>query len=616
MTHYFGRLRSLLQRPPSAALWQRLCDVLSDWPDPDELEQVIIPYTRGVLSQWDARIPRELPRRKRAYGEWITLTTRAHKPTLVVLHEGLVSLANAATIEGEDALTAWLHSEQLEQLRHLRLISCGLGYSGLPQLAMRLRQGQLLSLSIEDDLGSGAQELAKHVELLGSLERLELQRPARIHPLHLDALLGSDALGGLKTLVLRRWTLARGELELIGASLPSLARLELHELNATANDLNALLSSPHLNALEHLTLMEVKLDEHSLAAMSENPSLRRLRTLHLLAHRTTHQPSTLFEEASNLTSLEELRLQLSFDPKALRIAHPSRLKHLSLNAIELDEATLALLLNAQLESLALEHCNISSPSFLAQLSAPEARSLKHLSTTECAIAPQQLPPEHYPGGALETLKISSARTYTPNITAPHGARGPYGFRFTIDDQLIDQLIDSGLTTRLKHLALYQGMLTTASVQRIAEDERFGALEHLELHRQKLDERTLGILLNSDTLRALHTLDLAENQLGDPDPGIIYLAHARLKHLNLSNNHISEEGFALIARCPALRDLETLSIDPHRLNTEAARPLAQSTQLPQDLIIKLTDATIASHNDEPLIARFGPGCVQEHLEPWS
>ncbi len=182
----FGELRSLLQQPPSHAIWAQLC-VQLDKVKPDEyFEDAIAPYLLDALKTWPddptlrvapptwcAPALKQKPTPMTRFATGVNLSSSRCGPA------GLKKLLAGDLLVGKtylnlshnglksDGAMDFAVSPKIDALRVLILVDCKIGERGAVALARchRLANLETLDLSKNDfvDEGCGALESSKHL---------------------------------------------------------------------------------------------------------------------------------------------------------------------------------------------------------------------------------------------------------------------------------------------------------------------------------------------------------------------------------------------------------------------------------------------------------------------
>ena len=255
----FGELRSLLQRPHSAELWDTLCDLLEGF-DATTLEQEVLPYALSYLSKWPANT-RPMPE------SWHDRLLAHNDPSRFMGedHPGLIGpYARAA---GSLMLSGRHHSRP----------------NDLRRIARSPFIGRLDSLMLEDltTLREDVTELFESSAFDG-LQSLTLHRT------------GFDVRRIVDLLYERPWPLV--ELSLRGTSLRS------------GSLVSALAEHPCNQTLEYLDLGVTGIQDDSIRALAYNlpPNLRELDLTCARASRAAVRE--LLDALLELSSFEHLSL--------------------------------------------------------------------------------------------------------------------------------------------------------------------------------------------------------------------------------------------------------------------------------------------------------------------
>lgn len=107
---------------------------------------------------------------------------------------------------------------------------------------------------------------------------------------------------------------------------------------------------------------------------------------------------------------------------------------------------------------------------------------------------------------------------------------------------------------------------------------------LELKGRYYSTEEMEILSGIESLRSVRSLDLSDNQIGNPGLSILFQASVLegLEELNLGINFISEEGIVALCEVPSvcLRSLKKLFIPDNSLSDVAGAHLVRSSHFPE------------------------------------
>lgn len=275
----FGEVRSVLQRPPSEANWEELCQLVSqDWRRPG-FEEDLLPYILSHLDEWPDSM-RTTPLRWRD-----GLVRGASMPFM-----GMVRVLDATGmgLKNEDMWTL-AKSPVMRHITGLILAGNKIGWRGLNHLfegeeapAPHLRSLDLSHTAIG---GEGVRMLAAtealpRLESL-SLEGLGLSRDA------IDVLTSSETLPSLTALSLARNDLAARHLEVLaeGELFERLRVLSLDENNLGAHGGLRLARRAKISHLAGLSLVRCNLPSPIIEAIGRRP-----RALSCSVLRLSHNP--------------------------------------------------------------------------------------------------------------------------------------------------------------------------------------------------------------------------------------------------------------------------------------------------------------------------------------
>ena len=165
---------------------------------------------------------------------------------------------------------------------------------------------------------------------------------------------------------------------------------------------------------------------------------------------------------------------------------------------------------------------------------------------------------------------------------------------------------------LEKLDLRENELGEGGARALAASRHFGSLRDLELRGNRLRPVGAEALATSDRLPSLERLGLANNDIGSPQISTLSRIHdllsipvldlssndlgpagllvilnrpvgptareIRLRDLDLSHNHLGDDGARILARSPHLSHLRVLDLGYCGIGDEGARALAESPHL--------------------------------------
>jgi uncharacterized protein (TIGR02996 family) len=141
----------------------------------------------------------------------------------------------------------------------------------------------------------------------------------------------------------------------------------------------------------------------------------------------------------------------------------------------------------------------------------------------------------------------------------------------------DDLLASPYLARLRSLDLHASALGAGRTEGLARCDKLAGLRELNLGANSITARGTRALLRSRCLPELERLHLTLNRVGND--GFTDLATAsfpRLRHLDLSSNHLDAAGARSLVAAGWLSQLETLDLSPYNLlGDEGVRILAES-----------------------------------------
>ncbi|MEM1348463.1 MAG: hypothetical protein AAGI01_07915 [Myxococcota bacterium] len=189
----FGDISSIMRGPQGPRAWTELCRKIDAWEDPDELENVLLPYVEEHLVDWPEAL-------RQAPSFWIDqLLEGEHVPHFQIVRTLDLRCLNIVLEDAE--LLA--ESPEMEHVSHLNLAYNGLQSEGTIALAHAPVVRNLISL----DLAGNSIDLAGIVALCSSDNLVNLH--------HLDltgnwvddegacAIAEAEHFANLETLVLR-----------------------------------------------------------------------------------------------------------------------------------------------------------------------------------------------------------------------------------------------------------------------------------------------------------------------------------------------------------------------------------------------------------------------------
>lgn len=134
----FGDIRSIMQGPMGPTTWMELCRRLDAWEDPDELEDVLLPYVDDHLGDWPDTL-------RQAPSFWIDqLLEGEHMPHFKIVRSLDLRCLNIVLEDAE--LLA--ESPEVEHILHLNLAYNGLQSEGTIALVNAPVVRHLVSLDL------------------------------------------------------------------------------------------------------------------------------------------------------------------------------------------------------------------------------------------------------------------------------------------------------------------------------------------------------------------------------------------------------------------------------------------------------------------------------------
>ena len=294
----FGEVRSLLQHKPDAEVWESLCQQLSDWRGPEDLESVVIPYILAHIQEWPHHL-RSTPLRwkeglvRGANLPFARLIKHLDASHMGLRNEDLLTLARApvmahvASIDFSHNAIGWRglshfldQTRHLERLRALSFDHTGIGVEGIRLLAQTqsLRDLEALSLRAVQTSPEGIRALMQSPSLK-ALTKLALSKNGLVER-HMAALLDGERFAQLTTLLLD------------DNPLGSRGVIRLFHQRSTVN-------------LEVLDLSHCNLSAPIATLLAQTRSLPNLHTLRV-AHNPLVRHCERFRDAIHLTALRRL----------------------------------------------------------------------------------------------------------------------------------------------------------------------------------------------------------------------------------------------------------------------------------------------------------------------
>lgn len=341
-------------------------------------------------------------------------------------------------------------------------------------------------------------------------------------------------------------------------------------------------------------------------------------------HATGHQPTGLLlaqlAELDAITDIESLTLRENLAPEDFEYFHnwPTlpHLNQLTLQNHQMNTQTIDRLIETFGASRRLQHLDLShnrmAPSALNALVSnlqhwPTLHSLQ-LQGNQADEQTGQLLANHIPHANFHALSIGQnmgtqgmrALLATPWLKTVQTLDISHN---QIDHRLQDELVVFLRTSQLRELNLSHNTLDPALFQAIMPhlstivsldlgDTQLGNmgamafetchlpnLQHLSLYRSHLTEAGIRSLLEQQNIDQLCSLDLALNHL-EPQS----MAHwdesvlLQLKHLNVGNNHLADDGAYYLSRTHNLEQLLTLKLYNNQVTARGCRALATSPSL--------------------------------------
>ena len=316
---------------------------------------------------------------------------------------------------------------------------------------------------------------------------------------------------------------------------------ELRELSLTGmlggeEEIAWLAESPQLATLRCLTVRGIWTD--TLGILVASPHLAALRTLRLPSNNLGNLGTRALTQAASLKSLEELDLsalgqheRYNYDP-VIRAAGMGALVGWSGLA--------------GVRSLTLNANDLTRGGLRALLRSPNAVALKEL--------------------------------------ALRGAR--------LDGQMMEEFRSAHEGLRLESLDIGENVLKGLGVEYLAGAPCLRDLKTLRIDRCEIALGGGRLLAKAAFLDGLRLLDLGHNYFGPADLGTLLEREPPLHTLQLRDNHVFDEGAAVLASSPASDTLLELDLSQNGLGAAATAALGESEHLRRLLVLRLGDNKIS------------------------
>jgi uncharacterized protein (TIGR02996 family) len=380
--------------------------------------------------------------------------------------------------------------------------------------------------------------------------------------------------------------------------LGRLSGLDLRSNNLIGEDVEALVTSPHLGALTYLGLLQNNIGD-GLPALAAWPGLARIASLDLTLNYLT-EPSLLpllashhlgglrwlgleqnplgpaagraLARASALAGLSRLELRgCDIDAKgagdlgaSTRLVGLSELD-LSYNPLreEGGKALAGAPLLGQLTSLELGQCQLGDAGLRALAGSPYLGKLRRLGLRWNSIGPEG-------AAALAAARVSDLRELylEENPVGAEGARA---------------LASSPSLAGLIALELWSAHIGAEGAIALAESPSLTCLKYLKAPANDIGPKGAAALAASPILAGLSELNLSWNKIGTEGARALAASPhlANLRKLDLSFNDLDDQAVLALAASPYLAELRVLYVGGgrDRMKPETARALAESPNLP-------------------------------------
>lgn len=576
------KLRHLAAQPPSALVWQRICQLLEEAPE-EEIDALLQAGLKEALEPWDSalKVPPLLwsPLTRPKEAKLCAALTRSL--SLVGLDQPLFAWVQnpggwlyPSSIEWEappsassDIVDLLLQEQIIGMAKRLSLKNVRLTYAQLERLC-RAELPALRSLTLsncgltEQSMMALYPGLPRHLQALDiSYNRFTKEWPRAVQDLF------------------SRYPPRLKSLSLAGCTPPALFDL----FSALAED----------NVLEKLDLSACEIEDQTLRDLIthlETIEERRLASLSLRKNRLTQRGL----------------LDLS------RTAFAAQLRELFLGENQLDEDLSSIAAFRNLSSLDLGYnlCPKAGPS-LAQLRALE---------------PKNPPPQPTPEGVPFWL-----------IQEPQSSNKTSSGKLLCAEKLLGQLAKSGLPLARLGLAGFYLTDELLSLTGPLLGQAFSSLQELDLSRNELTAQGVCLVLeqlpNLQSLRlsgcshlweepaepgsdlcrmfsSLTKLSIAKTQMdtGTLEALLGCLPPERLVSLDLSQNALGREGIEVLQRAP-LGPLQSLSLAAFGIDDDALLVLGEDQRLSQLTSLDLSGNQISIEG----ICRFLSSSTTAHLQ---
>lgn len=282
MVFHFGDIRAFFQNSPTfnQKQWKHLCDMLIEWPDHQELHEVVLPYVRAHVERWP-----ESDRHRETPKSWFRYM-KAHKRVPVGIH--LFSKLNFRDgLLPPGHVRAIVHSPDVAHIQFIDMTGC--------------RYGDEVCFAIAN---------SPH---MGKLQRLYLDNN-RVTANGLLALLNSPHLSQLKVIKATENYIRKGCRDdlvwaheiLEDSTHPQLDVLDLSHNGCADAWFIDVIAHPAVRTVRELTLIEGYIDDEGLTTLANAHDYPNLNILRLGIEQCTSDAAYILGNASHLNQLESL----------------------------------------------------------------------------------------------------------------------------------------------------------------------------------------------------------------------------------------------------------------------------------------------------------------------
>lgn len=562
----FGQLRSLLQQPPSAALWGQICEALDRWPRREARDQAI-PYIEGHVSRWPSHllVAPTTWTKKLMFGQLVPGMTLVRTLQLKGKSLGPQSIKPIGRLIEKIPVQVLDLSDADLQDRTLKLL--------IEQPFMR--NIHTLNLANNAITGKGLSALASASNCHG-IEVLDLSRN-RLRQHHLKSLAKEGGLPGLHTLKLSHAQLTHEDLEaLIDVGLLSRLRsLSLEQCQVVgAMSWRRLFLEVDWSQLEHLNLAHTKLDQGDMNALAQATTMSKLKVLNL--NHAAIGPGGM----STLMDCE----------------HFGELTHCALRHCALTGGDMAQLstwsLAGQLEVLDLSQNALGEEGIWALADYPADNKLRDLSLDYCGFDEGAIRcmVEQCVFGQLEALSLCGCKVDDEDMVALGQAPWLSNLRTLrmnhcgMNVKLLILLLHGEVGAKLLDVDVSDnGRALDFEDQYMSRKPQAVQLRVLKMRRFGVGHQEISLFVKMLRLPELVHWDLSQNRLSEPG-AMRALVRARgmgaVSSLNVDNNQLNVGDLMLLARDRSFPQLTHLSVsgNPELRNHKALSYLQKIRQV--------------------------------------